>query len=131
MNIPHYFLAVFGDPNRPQKDVVESGTYRPATNSEENGPEPGDIMLLYCTGGYQGHEMEVPGIGLVLSVRQAAVTYRYLPFSAPIAKAGLDRSFEAEDLGNFQKIRLSSFWLFEISRKSFARAVENCGILWP
>ncbi len=131
MNIPHYFLAVFGDPNRPDKDVVESGIYHSGTNSEESGPEAGDIMLLYCTGGYQGHEMQVPGIGVVLSVRQAAVTYRYLPLSAPIAKAALDRAFEADDLGNFQKIRLSAFWLFEISRLSFARAVENCGLLWP
>jgi hypothetical protein len=43
---PRYFEAVFGDPQPPHKDVVESGAYHPNAEDAPFPVAPGDVMLL-------------------------------------------------------------------------------------
>jgi hypothetical protein len=74
--------------------------------------------------------MEVPGLGVVLSTDNQSVTYRWLPFAKPIPKGTIDKEFEPDDGKNFSLIRFDHFWLFEISHRSFLRAVGVRTINW-
>lgn len=65
MNRPKYHIAVFGNPVPPEKDLVESGFYHPDVKYTPCNTQPGDILLLYCTGSYSEHAMTVPGVGIV------------------------------------------------------------------
>jgi hypothetical protein len=127
---PRYFVAVFGDPQPPNKDLVESGIYHPNSQYAPFPVAPGDIMLLYCTNGYVQHAMEVPGLGVVLDFNNQCVNYRWLPFVDPIPKLTIDQQFDASDLSHFGLIRFDRFWLFEISQSSFSKTVGAANIAW-
>jgi hypothetical protein len=131
MNSPKCFVAVFGDPQPPRKNRVESGEYRPDPRYAPFQTEPGHLMLLYCTGSYPRHSMKIPGIGVVLSTDGESVKYRWLPFKEPIAKSRIDEKFAPADLEKFGDRRFSSRWLFEISLKSFSDTAANQEIDWP
>ena len=131
MNNPKYFLAVFGDPRPPEKDVVESGLYHPDPNFAPFPTQRGDLMLLYCTGSYDEYWMRVPGIGIILDVKDIVIEYRYLPLSKAISKDTIDQEFEPNDAKKFKNIRFSTHWLFEISKESFVRLIDNRVIKWP
>lgn len=131
MNAAKYYLCVFGDPKPPDKDTIESGIYHPNLKFAPFSTEPGDLLLLYCTAGYSGHPMEVPGIGVVLETSNAEIHYRYLPLAETISKDELDRKLDPLDKKKLSNIRFSSHWLFEISRQSFLKAVGDRGVLWP
>ena len=126
-----YFTAVFGEPNRPGKDPVESGTYTPDPSFAPFSTEPGDIMLLYCTAKYSGFEKVVPGLGLVTGSNNQLVHYKYIPFKTPIPKSVLDTNLEPNDRVSFGRIHLPKYWLFKISRKSFSAIVAGYDISWP
>ena len=127
---PRYFVAVFGDPKPPHKDVVESGVYHPNSEDAPFPVEPGDVMVLYCTGSYAQHSMKVPGLGIALHVDSQCIKYRWLPFEKPIPKAAIDKEFESEDAKTFGLIRFDHFWLFKISQRSFSQAVAAGTINW-
>jgi len=127
---PQYFVAVFGDPQPPHKDVVESGVYHPNPKHAPFPIEPGDVMLLYCTGSYVQHHMEVPGLGIVLQVDNQCIKYRWLPFAKSISRGIIDKEFEPDDAKNLSLIRFDRFWLFKISQRSFAGAVADRTINW-
>ncbi len=131
MASPRYFFAMFGDPKPPEKDEVESGIYHPDSRFAPFPTRAGDVLLLYCTENYGAHSMEVPGVGVVLRVDRQVVEYRYLPFAAPVPKSKLDTCFSSADLDKFSNRRFSNFWLFEISRASFAATLESTTIAWP
>ena len=131
MPSPKYFFALFGEPDPPEKDFIESGVYHLHPNAAPSPAEPGDILLLYCSGRYPECEMTVPGIGIVLNSESKVVRYRYLPFTRPVPRNTLDEAFDAEDLANLHNIRFFQFWLFEISRESFVRSVGEQRIDWP
>lgn len=126
-----YFLAVFGDPKPPGKDTVESGTYHPNPEQAPFPTKPGDVLLLYCTGGYPKHAMEAPGIGIVLAADRETVHYRYLPLSPSIPIDRIRQSLTASDVSKFKNIRFDVFWLFEISRESFVAVMDQHTITWP
>src|SRR3989442_651688 len=72
---PKYHYFVVGDPDPPEMDEVESGIYHPKARP----PFPvglGDLLLLYCTGSYAAHPMEVPGIGVATRIDHSVVEYR-------------------------------------------------------
>jgi hypothetical protein len=127
---PRYFIAVFGAPQPPQKDLVESGLYHPATKFAPFPVARGDVMLLYCTSGYTEHYMEAPGIGIALDIDDECIKYRWLPFAQPISKAAIDSLLESEDRAKFGNIRFDAFWLFEISPSSFSRIAVGRMIAW-
>jgi hypothetical protein len=131
MNPPKYFLAVFGEPSPPEKDVVESGYYHPDSTFSPFPTQKGDLMLLYCTGSYGEYWMEVPGIGIIIDVNNIMIEYRFLPLSKTISKSIIDKKFEPNDAEKFKNIRFSSHWLFEISKESFRRVMDNRNIKWP
>jgi len=131
MNTPKYYLSVFGDPNPPDKDTIESGIYHPSSQFAPFPTEPGDFLLLYCTAGYSEHPMKVPGIGVVLEATKTEIHYRYLPLTTTISRDELDRKFDPTDKKKLSNIRFSSHWLFEISRQSFSNAVADRQVLWP
>jgi hypothetical protein len=79
MKSPKYFVAVFGDPQQPGKSLVESCQYDPDPKYAPFPTEPGDVMLLYCTGSYPQRYMEVAGVGVVLSADMEWIRYRWLP----------------------------------------------------
>jgi len=130
MNSPMYFVAVFGDPQQPNKSLVESGEYNPDPQYAPFPTKPGDVMLLYCTGSYPQRFMQIPGIGIVLSTDRQWIKYRWLPFKEAIPKSRIDKAFEPTDLVKFDNIRFSSHWLFEISRLSFSGTIANQEVDW-
>ena len=131
MNVPKYYIAVFGDPRPPAKDTIESGVYHPDPKFAPFPTKPGDFLLLYCTAGYTEHSMSIPGIGVVLETTNLEIHYRYLPLIEIISKSELENKLDSTDKEKFSNIRFSSYWLFEISRRSFLNAVADRGVFWP
>jgi len=131
MNDPKYHIAIFGDPKPPEKDAIESGVYHPDMKFAPFRIDPGDFLLLYCTGSYTEHAMRVPGIGVVLEIVGSKIRYRYLPLREAASKYELDDKLEPMDKERFSNIRFSSHWLFQISRQSFLNIVAERGVLWP
>jgi hypothetical protein len=124
------YWAIFGEPGRPGKDPVESGSYTPHSDCATFSTSPGDLLLLYCTGSYPGLEKVSPGFGVVLGSNQVIVSYRYFPFIMPIAKTQIDKCLSPEEAAAFGQIRLPKYWLFKLSRSSFTGVVRDAGINW-
>lgn len=131
MKKPKYYFMVFGNPRPPGKDRIESGIYHPDVKFAPFPTEPGDIVLLYCTTSYSGHEMRVPGIGIVVGTETSQINYRYLPLTETISKHELDLKLEPKDKRKLSNIRFSSHWLFQISKRTFLNVLGGRGILWP
>jgi hypothetical protein len=130
MDVPKYFLSVFGKPKPPNKDTVESGIYHPDSKFVPFPAKLGDILLIYCTIGYKEYSMSVPGVGIVLQINNREIHYRFLPLTKPISKDELDDYLDLTDKKKFSNIRFSSYWFFEISRDSFLRSVKDHNIFW-
>lgn len=131
MEKPTYYVVVFGNPNPPDKDRVESGRYHLGIRKTAIPGEIGDILLPYCTGSYLEHFMSIPGVGIVVAKDEEAVHYRYLPLSHPISKDRIDSTFTENDKAKFSNIRFDSFWMFEISAESFRACLGETPITWP
>lgn len=131
MRNPTYYLAIFGNPDPPRKDVVESGSYHLGGRGTAIPGERGDIMLLYCTGAYAEHPLSSPGVGIILTKTSDSIYYRYLPFARPLSKDDIENTFTDEDRKKFSNIRSDSHWLIEISGESFRNATGNIPVRWP
>ena len=131
MTPPKYFFAMLGDPEPPGKDTIESGIYHPDPNHAPFPTKPGDVLLLYCTAGYTEYPMQAPGLGIVLDSKDRSVEYRYLPLAQPVSKQRIEQQFQPSDTDKFRNRRFAGFWLFEISKESFTRAVGDQAIMWP
>ena len=131
MHPPHYFFALFGDPDTPDKDPVEAGLYRPDPRLAPFAPCPGDALLLYCNQGYAKYAGTAPGVGLVLFTDREAIRYRYLPLAQAVAKKHIEQAFGADDLARFRNRRSFRSWLFQIARESFVAAIGGQAIEWP
>lgn len=130
MSKPRYFISVFGKPDPPDKDLIESGIYHPEPKYAPFSPDPGDILLVYCTAGYISHSMVSPGIGIVLGKDSRKIHYRWVPFADAVPRSVIDQRFDPDDLKKLGNIRFSSQWLFEISRDSFSKTVRDRAIQW-
>ena len=75
--------------------------------------------------------MSAPGIGIVLTKTKDSIFYRYLPFSSPISKDHIDKTFTDEDRNKFTNIIFNTYWLFNISNESFSNATMGLIIDWP
>jgi len=131
MKNPAYYVAVFGKPEPPDKDVVESGRYHLGLRGTDTPGDRGDVLLLYCTASHADKTMNASGIGIVLTKTKESIFYRYLPFTAPISKDILDKAFTEEDREKFSDIKYDNYWLFEISRESFSNATRGLSMNWP
>lgn len=131
MKKPTYYVAVFGKPEPPDRDTVDSGRFHLGIRGTDTPGERGDIILLYCTDGYAENIISVPGIGIVLTKNKDSIYYRYLPFSSPISKDQIDKTFTDEERKTLNSIRFNTYWLFDISNESFRNATRGVLINWP
>ena len=131
MKKPTYYVAVFGKPEPPDKDTVDSGRYYLGIRGTATPGERGDILLLYSTTSYADNFMSVTGIGIVLTRTKESIFYRYLPFISPIPKDQIDKVFTDEDRIKFTNIGFNTYWLFDISHESFRNATRGLIIDWP
>ncbi len=124
MKEPRFYLAVFGNPMLPGHVTVEEGHFGVSAGWPE-GIAPGDLVLLYCTGGYARYPKFVPGVGVVEEVDygQQSFTFEYEPLSQPVPLEALRFVFEPVDAAKLRNIRFNNHWLFEIAAESFGRAV--------
>ena len=119
-----FYLAVFGNPMLPGHVTVEEGHFGVSVGWPES-IAPGDLVLLYCTGGYARYPKSVPGVGVVEEVDygQQSFTFDYEPLSQPVPLEALRFVFEPVDAAKLRNIRFNNHWLFEIAAESFGRAV--------
>ena len=124
MKEPRFYLAVFGNPMLPGHVTVEEGHFGVSAGWPES-IAPGDLVLLYCTGGYARYPKSVPGVGVVEDVDygQQSFTFDYEPLSQPVPLEALRFVFEAVDAAKLRNIRFNNHWLFEVAAESFGRAV--------
>ena len=124
MKEPRFYFAVFGDPTKPGHVTVEEGHFG-VDAGWPKGIAPGDLVLLYCTGGYARYPKSVPGVGVVEDVdhEHQSFTFDYERLSEPVPLDDLRLVFEPVDARKLDNIRFNNHWLFEIAAASFGRAV--------
>ena len=122
---PHHYLAVYGDPDAPGHVHVEDGKY--GHRDLPRSLEPGDMVLLYCTGTYRRYSQSVPGIGIVTEVDypNRDFWYEYLPLREPIPLDAVRFRLEDADREQFANIRFDTFWFFRISAESFRNVMAG------
>lgn len=131
MKEPKYYLAVFGKPELPDKDTVDSGKFYLGKRGTDTPGERGDIMLLYCTDSDTDYFKSVRGIGVILTRVREFIFYRYLPLSSLISKDKLENAFTGDDKNKLTSIRSNTYWLYDISNESFVNATRGVLINWP
>jgi hypothetical protein len=131
MKNPAYYVAVFGKPEPPDKDTVDSGRFYLGLRGADTPGERGDILLLYGAAGSEENIMSAAGVGIVLTKTKDSIFYRYLPFSSPISRDRIDNAFTEEDRKKLTSMRINTYWLFDISRESFDNATRGVSINWP
>ena len=126
MKEPRFYLAVFGNPMLPGHVTVEEGRFGVSAGWPES-IAPGDLVLLYCTGGYARYPKSVPGVGVVEEVDHGSwsFTFDYEALSQPVPLEELRFVFEPVDAAKLRNIRFTNHWQFEIAAASFGRAVEG------
>jgi hypothetical protein len=120
MSSPRYFLAVFGDPQPPSKDTVESGIYHPHPKFAPFEPRPGDFLLLYCTNSYAKYAKSSPGFGIVRRIDDLIIEYVYNAFQKPIPLRDIRNAFSLDEKAKLRNIRFNNHWLFELKKESFS-----------
>jgi hypothetical protein len=131
MKNPTYYLAVFGKPEPPDRDTVDSGRFFLGRRGADTPGERGDVMLLCCNAVDAEQGMCATGIGIILTKTKEFIFYRHLPFSSPISKDVLEGAFSTEDRNRFSDIRPNNYWIFDISGESFRSATRGVPIHWP
>jgi hypothetical protein len=131
MKKPAYYVAVFGKPEPPDKDAVDSGRFYLGLRGGDTPGERGDILLLCSAAGDEENAISMPGIGIVLTKTRDAIYYRYLPFPSPISRDRIDTAFTEEDRKKLTSIKYNTYWLFGISRELFSDATRGVLIHWP
>ena len=129
---PRYFFLAFGAVHTAAHPVDGGGYPHRRGFIGSSGVEPGDVMLLYCAGGYPGHDMEAPGIGVVIGTQtggsEEAIYYQYFSLDSPVEWDTIKNIPELENCTNFT---LAGNWLREISNTSFKKAIAGRRIEWP
>lgn len=136
--MPHklkYFITAFGAAHA-NNHPVEDGAYphRPGYSYVSKlDVSPGDVMLLYCVGGYPLHDQEAPGIGVVTNVvlggAQEVINYQYLGFDRPPALADIRSAIP--EIGGKTNFGNSGNWVREIHGDSFRAVVLGRTLIWP
>lgn len=135
LRVPNYFIAVFGDTHRATYPV-EGGVYGHDANYVTSSRiTPGDVILLYCCGTYTGHDNEIPGFGILTSIRNNGdgFNYQYLPFCQPINVDWNTMKLNMPELappGN-RIWHYKGNFLRQISSSSFRATVAGRQVDWP
>jgi hypothetical protein len=130
---PKYFIAVFGE-KYADKDPVDGGHYPLGRLSNKYSYiVKGDVMLLYCTGSYLGHDMEAPAIAIVVDTQTSeegyTLQYRYLPLDQPVPRYSINESLEEEEKNYF--VNPGANFIFEVANTSFRKLLKDRYINWP
>lgn len=129
---PNYFFAVFGEAHW-EEAPVDGGTYV-LEASYSSRIALGDVVLLYCLDDAPEHQNEIPGIGVVTSLRESGgFDYQYLPFCHPIAvdwDTMKIRLPELEPPGNRIFYWKGNF-MRQISNNSFRATIAGRQVDWP
>ncbi len=131
MKRPADYVEVFGKPEPPDKDTCDSGRFHLGLRGSDTPGERGDILLIYAAAGKGDNKPCIPGIGVVLTKTKESIFFRYLPFSSPIPKEQVDRTFTEADRNRLTGIASNTYWLFEISHESFSGTTMGVSIHWP
>ena len=131
---PNYFIAAFGSPHV-ATDPVHGGVYPLLkTVVTASGVKPGDVMILYCCGGYPGHDREAPAIGVVTKLevnsvdgRLTDIHYQYLPLYHSIPLDTLKATIPAL-ITIFSR---AVYQLQRVPKNSFRAALADRQIDWP
>jgi hypothetical protein len=128
---PNYFLAVFGEAHC-VTHPVDGGVYGHDANFvTSSGIAAGDVMLLYCCGTYPGHYQEVPGLGIVISIKTDGIHYQYFPVCHPVSWDTAQASIpDLQKPGNINWT-LKGNWLRKISSSSFRATIAGRQVDWP
>jgi len=130
--MPNYFCIVLGDPTPEGKNQVEQGWYKPANHGYRDYPEPGDLILFYCTSNYKEHPQQVPGIGIVVEKNEKRkLTYTYLPLQTPLLRDELLQRVGPDEQHRLENLHIVQNFLFPLDRASFARVMDGQTIEWP
>ncbi|MEW6721592.1 MAG: hypothetical protein AB1346_14190 [Thermodesulfobacteriota bacterium] len=129
MKGPGYFMAVFGTPEPPDKDSVDSGRFFLGQRGADTPGERGDLMLLVHSAD-DDRFMTATGVGVILTKTGGFIFYRYLPFSSPIPGSRLEEAFDKNDANTLKGIRPNSYWLFDLSGESFRNAAGGSSVDW-
>jgi hypothetical protein len=124
MSEPRYFVVVFGDPE-PNGDPVDSGRYTAGDKYPAFDVAPGDKLLLYCTGNYSEHPLQVPGIGVVTGGDRETIEYDWKPLLQPISRQAILQAFEENDKKKMNNLRFNTRRVFQIDKRSFVNAVGD------
>lgn len=129
---PKYFVAAFGE-QYANKHPVNGWEYPLGRLSNRYAyVMKGDVMLLYCTGSYIGHEMEAPAIGIVIDTQTVGegytLYYRYLPLDQPVQRDTINESLQPQERRYF--VNPGANFLFEITNISFQKALKDRHINW-
>ena len=133
---PNYFFVAFGA-KYASVNPVEGPVYPHLTHFVRNsGIDAGDVMILYCCGGYPGHDQEAPGIGVVTRLthneddaRLTNIHYQFLPLCHPLHLHAIKASIpELKNKLNFSR---AGNLLRKIGDNSFRAAIAGRQIDWP
>ena len=119
-----YYLAVFGDPTLPDHVTVEEGHFGVSSGWPVELAKS-DRVLLYCTESYRLYSKSVPGVGVVEGVdhenHRFFFEYRRLDKRVPLEEVRL--ALHPDDRVKLANIRFDSFWLFQITPRSYRNVV--------
>lgn len=123
-----YFIAIFGDPNKPGHDTVASGVFSVLGDSRLR-VGPGDYILLYCTADYPNYGRSAPGVGRVKSVSRVdrLVTHEICWFPKAVPLSEIRKCFTSEDEVTFNRLNLSTYRFREIEAASFQNVTAKWG----
>lgn len=134
---PNYFLVAFGQRYASQNPVHGSVYPHLKQYVKNSGIEAGDVMILYCCGGYPGHQQEAPGVGVVTrltdnqhNARLTNIHYQYFPLCQPVDWDTIKASIPELDKKK-RNFNLIGNILRRISDNSFRTAIAGRQIDWP
>ena len=131
---PNYFFIVFGGAHC-EAHPVEGGVYGHDANFiTSSGIAVGDVVLLYCCGTYPEHYNEIPGLGIVTSIKtDDGIHYQYFPLCHPIPVNWDTMKVTIPELappGN-RNWSLKGNFLRKISSSSFRATIAGRQVDWP
>jgi len=132
MSALRYHFTMFGKPDPPERDTVESGIYHPFPDTQRIFEcDPGAVLLIYCTGAYAQYAQTSPGLGLVFAIDERTVRFHFVPFDKSIDLDELRSGFHEDDRRRLNALHIELHHFREISARSFRRVVADRRLMWP
>ena len=115
---------MFGDPE-PDKDPVELGMYKAGDGYPRFDVDEEDLLLPYCTEGYNRYSMSVPGIGKVTRASGTTIEYEWTQLPNPIPRGKLLESLDDNERRKMNQLGIKAHRVIELTAESFANATQG------